>query len=130
MSAIKLDAGALFSKFETPKFGVGVLTVGAPLGDNDWQLVIVYRGKHCPICIRYLNTLNEFLPKFNELGIDVIAVSAGTQEHASLQLVDIKTDFAVGYDMSIEQMQSLGLYISDHRSDIESVFPSQNRACL
>ncbi|MFT4708669.1 MAG: peroxiredoxin, partial [Ascidiaceihabitans sp.] len=65
MSAIKLDAGASFPKFEVPKFGGGVVTVGAPSGDNDWQLVIVYRGKHCPICTRYLNTLNELLPKFN-----------------------------------------------------------------
>jgi peroxiredoxin len=85
--------------------------------------VIVYRGKHCPICTRYLDTLNELLPKFNELGVDAIAVSADTQERATLQLADIKNDFAVGYDMSIEQMQSLGLYISDPRSDKDSDRP-------
>jgi peroxiredoxin len=123
MNATKLDAGASFPKFETPKFGGGTLTVGAPAGDNDWQLVIVYRGKHCPICTRYLNTLNELLPKFNELGVDVIAVSGDTQERAEVQLADVNPAFAVGYDMSIAQMKSLGLYISDPRSEAESDRP-------
>ncbi|MFT5796940.1 MAG: peroxiredoxin [Candidatus Azotimanducaceae bacterium] len=123
MSAMKLDAGASFPKFEVAKFGGGVLNVGTPSGDHDWQLVIVYRGKHCPICTRYLNTLNELLPKFNELGVDVIAISADTEDRATIQLADIKPEFAVGYDMSIAQMQSLGLYISDPRSEAESDRP-------
>lgn len=123
MSAMKLDAGASFPKFEVAKFGGGILNVGMPSGDHDWQLVIVYRGKHCPICTRYLNTLNELLPKFNALGVDVIAVSADTEDRATIQLDGIKPEFAVGYDMSIAQMQSLGLYISDPRSEAESDRP-------
>lgn len=123
MSAMKLDAGASFPKFEVTKYGGGVVNVGTPAGGHDWQLVIVYRGKHCPICTIYLKELNEFLPKFNELGVDVIAISGDSEDRAATQLADLNLDFAVGYDMSIAQMQSLGLYVSDPRSEQESDRP-------
>lgn len=99
------------------------MNIGTPDGGNDWQMIVVYRGKHCPICTRYLSTLNELLPKFNELGVDVVAVSGDKEERAAIQLTDMNLDFAVGYDMSIAQMQALGLYISDPRSEQESDRP-------
>ena len=123
MSAMKLDAGASFPKFDVAKFGGGTLNVGTPTGGHDWLLVVVYRGKHCPLCTRYLNTLNDLLPKFNELGVDVVAVSGDSEERAAIQLTDMNLDFQVGYNMTVSQMQALGLYVSDPRSEQESDRP-------
>ena len=35
---------------------------------DSFTMLVFYRGKHCPICTRYLGELNEALPKLNELG--------------------------------------------------------------
>ena len=75
-------------------------------------MVVVYRGKHCPLCTRYLKELNEALPKFSALGVDVVAVSADSEQRTKDQMAEVSPTYPVGYDLSIEQMQQLGLYIS------------------
>ena len=123
MSTTKLAAGSLFPKFDVDQYGGGTLHVGTPTGGHDWQMVVVYRGKHCPICTRYLNTLNDLLDDFHGQGVDVIAVTGDTADQTDGQLSDIAPKFPVGYGMSIAQMQSLGLYISDPRSAAETDHP-------
>lgn len=124
MSAIKLEAGTAFPAISVPRIGGGSLELGIPANGYDWKLVVVYRGKHCPICTRYLQALNQVLPKLNALGIDVVAVSADSQSRAIEQLGQINPQYPVGYDLSIAQMQALGLYISGPRSgmNVERAF--------
>ena len=38
-----------------PKAGDGDLQIG---GAGGWKMLVVYRGKHCPICRTYLKTLD------------------------------------------------------------------------
>lgn len=123
MPAQKLEAGQTFPDITVAKLGGGEITLGQPQAGHDWQLVIVYRGKHCPICTRYLGTLNELLSDFNAQGVDVIAVSADPEEKAAEQISKVKPDFAVGYGLSIDQMNQLGLYISNPRSPQETDRP-------
>ena len=85
--------------------------------------MIVYRGKHCPLCTKYLTQLNECTGKLAELNVDLVTVSADPQEKAKAQMSDIKPNYKVGYGLSIEQMQSLGLYISEPRSAEETDRP-------
>lgn len=112
----KLTAGDAFPNVTVSKLGGGEIDLSKPADSHDWQIVVVYRGKHCPICTSYLKTLNELLPQFNALGVNVVAVSADSAEKAELQINEIKPDFEVGYDLTIDQMQTLGLYISNPRS--------------
>jgi peroxiredoxin len=44
--------------------------------------VVVHRRLHCPICKTYLAKLQELETDFNELGVDVAAVSAETEAKA------------------------------------------------
>ena len=44
-----LTAGQKFPKTEVAKLGGGTLTLGQPQEGREWQLVVVYRGLHCPI---------------------------------------------------------------------------------
>jgi peroxiredoxin len=123
MSTTKLAAGSAFPKFDLTQYGGGTLRVGTPTGGHDWQMVVVYRCKHCPICTRYLNTLNDLLAYFHAQGVDVVAISADTADQAEGQLTDISPKFPVGYGMTTAQMQTLGLYVSDPRSDKETDHP-------
>ncbi len=123
MAAQKLNAGDKLPSITVPKLGGGEITLGAPQGANDWQMVVVYRGKHCPICTRYLGEINDALTDLNALGIDVVAVSADPEEKAREQISIVNPDYAVGYELSVEQMHELGLYVSHPRSEQETDRP-------
>jgi len=121
MQSTKLSAGAIFPTITLPTISGAEVTLSTPQGENnDWRLVVVYRGKHCPLCTKYLTTLNELIPDFNKLGVDVVAVSADPLEKATAHLSDLNLQFEVAYGLTIEQMQSLGLYISEPRSPAET----------
>lgn len=51
----RIAAGSLFPTMTWPLAGGGDLTLA---GDKNWRLLVVYRGKHCPLCKKYLATLN------------------------------------------------------------------------
>ena len=118
-----LTAGAAFPKIDIAKLGGGKLTLGAPSGDRDWQMAVVYRGKHCPLCSRYLKQLDAMAGQFHAAGVDVIAVSADPQGKAQDHIAELGIGLPIGYDLSIEQMAQLGLYISYPRSAKETDRP-------
>ncbi len=70
-----LDAGTEFPKQTIPQLGGGTLTLGTPQGGRDWQMVVIYRGLHCPICKKYLTGLEALLPRYHANGIDVVTAS-------------------------------------------------------
>ncbi len=123
MNPMKLEAGAALPTISVSKLGGGELTLGVPEAPYDWQLVVVYRGKHCPLCTRFLGELNDSLPALNELGVDLVAVSADPLNKTQDQIEPLDLKFKVGYDLSLAQMQQLGLYISHPRSPEENDRP-------
>ena len=123
MNGSKFKAGDEFPEITLPKVGGGELTLGQPSGGHDWQMVVVYRGKHCPLCTKYLTRLEQLKESFFETGVDVVAVSADGEAKASSHVSKMGLSFPVAYDLSIVQMQTLGLYISHPRSPQETDKP-------
>ncbi|WP_415401774.1 redoxin domain-containing protein [Tateyamaria sp. SN3-11] len=104
--------GGPFPAIEVGRLGGGTLVLGQASDGFDWQVVVVYRGKHCPICTRYLRELNEVIAPLTELGVEVVAVSADREDRAIKQISEVKPDYPIGYGLTEDQMRSLGLYIS------------------
>ncbi|WP_444886912.1 redoxin domain-containing protein [Microbulbifer sp. JMSA008] len=123
MGNLKLAAGVEIPAIEVAKLGGGKIQLGKMEGSFPWQMVVVYRGKHCPLCTKYLRELNVLLPRYHEEGVYVTAVSADSAEKASEQMKEVKPDFPIGYNLSIPQMQQLGVYISNPRSPEETDKP-------
>jgi len=123
MTNKKFTAGDDFPTISLPQVGGGELTLGQPLNGHDWQMVVVYRGKHCPLCTRYLSQLDDLKDRFFETGVDVVAVSADGETKATAHVSDMGLNFPVAYNLSIEQMKMLGLYISHPRSPTETDKP-------
>jgi len=123
MSSTKFKAGDEFPRFTLPKVGGGELTLGQPLNGHDWQMVVVYRGKHCPICSRYLAKLEQLQSEFFDLKVGVLAVSGDPKEKAEHQVKEGSLTMSVAYDLSLDQMRALGLYISYPRSPEETDRP-------
>jgi peroxiredoxin len=119
----KLAAGTEFPTISVWQLGGGELELGKPQGNCDWQLVVVYRGKHCPICSNYLKQLQPLVDGFREIGVDVVVVSGDPEEKASAHMAELGVDLTVGYGLRIEQMRELGLYISHPRSPEETDRP-------
>jgi peroxiredoxin len=117
MDTSKMAAGQKFPSMNWKTVGGEALD---PAAVGGWRVLIVYRGKHCPLCKTYLNTLNEMLGDFDAAGVKVMAVSADPQQKAEAQVAEGGWKFPVGYGMSVEDMRQLGLYISDPRSADET----------
>ena len=82
-------------------------------------MLIVYRGKHCPRCKRYLNKLNDALSSWTEI-MDVLVISADTKEKALADKEEFGWNFDLGYGLTEAQMRSLGLYVSEPLSEAET----------
>lgn len=118
--AQKLEAGATMPEFSVAKVGGGEARIG---GTGRWQMLVVYRGKHCPLCKRYLGTLESLKDKYAEAGIEILAVSADPKEKAEPDVAEMKLTLPVGYGLSMAQMKALGLYVSEPRSPQETDRP-------
>lgn len=123
MTSSKFTAGDLFPAIELPSLSGENIIIGTPQGDADWRLVVVYRGKHCPMCTRYLNEIEKLKQEFSQLNIDVIAVSADSKIQATAHLAELSISYPIAYGLNIAQMHQLGLYISNPRSAQETDHP-------
>jgi peroxiredoxin len=119
--AEKFAAGAPVPAITLDRVGGGTLTIGGPR--DGWQLVVVYRGKHCPICRRYLSGLKELVGGFQAASAEVVAVSGDPKEKADAFIAEIQPNYSVGYGLAIADMRRLGLYVSNPRSPQETDRP-------
>lgn len=80
---------------------------------KNFTMLIFYRGLHCPICKKYLEELQTKLETFEDLGVNVIAISSDTEEKAkeAYDKWDIP-NIPVGFEFSIEEARKWGLFIS------------------
>jgi peroxiredoxin len=116
-----MQAGSEFPALSVPKAGGGELELGGAGGR--WKAVVIYRGKHCPLCRRYLKTLDSLLDDFQKADIDVAVASADPKEKAESMAAEEGWRFPLGYGLTLDQMRTLGLYLSDPRSPQETDRP-------
>ena len=119
MTSRNLRAGSTFPAMTLPLLRGGERDLSKAENGFDWTIVVVYRGKHCPICVSYLQSLNTALPELNKLGVDAVAVSADTLERATIQMAEVSPKFDVAYGLTVAQMNELGLFISGPRNGID-----------
>ena len=80
---------------------------------ENFTLVVMYRGLHCPICSRYLKDLDNKLGDFAAVGVEAIALSSDVEERAVQAKTDWKLDnLTVGYGLTLDSAREWGLYVS------------------
>lgn len=119
----RIQAGVKFPDINVQMLNGDIKSLGTPDNGHDWKLVVVYRGQHCPICTKYLNQLETVKSSFADAGVDIIAVSGDSKEQLESHLEKLDIDFPVAYGLTVEQMNTLGLYISEPRSEKETDHP-------
>lgn len=118
-----LTAGSPFPKTELLRLGGGTVTLGDPQGGRDWQLVVIYRGLHCPLCKKYLAQLEEMQAQFHDQGVDIVVASGDPEDKAQAMADEFAPTLPMGFGLSVAQMNALGLYVSDPRSPQETDRP-------
>ncbi|QDO94941.1 redoxin domain-containing protein [Formosa sediminum] len=88
-----------------------------------FTMLVVYRGKHCPVCKTYLETIQKHIEDFKSKGVNVIAISSDTKEIAEATYNDWAIDdVPLGYNFSIDEARSWGLFISKGIKDEPDTF--------
>lgn len=98
-----------------PLVGGGRFVLGANPGER-FDLIVFYRGLHCPICAKYLIELERLVPEFHARGVKVLAVSSDDESRAqamSDKVQSVGLRFAHG--LSLRSARQWGLYISTSR---------------
>lgn len=123
MATSKFEAGTAFPALSKNTLDGITRDISQPQGEHDWQMLIVYRGRHCPLCTRFLNELAHFRTRLDEINIDLVAVSGDSKEQLQEHTTRLNVNFPLFYGLTLYEMQSLGLYISHPRSPQETDHP-------
>lgn len=116
----KLHAGSNFPTIEAYDDEDQPITLGNAAEGTDWQMIVVYRGKHCPLCTKYLNKLESYKERLFANKVDLVAVSGDSKEQLTKHREKLDVSFPIYYGLSEAQMKMLGLYISIPRSEKET----------
>jgi len=83
---------------------------------KNFSLVVIFRGLHCPLCVKYLKELGALLPQLKERGVNVIAISSDDEVRAREMAARVNVpDLRFGYALSLATARAWGLYISTGR---------------
>ncbi|MBU0752872.1 MAG: AhpC/TSA family protein [Gammaproteobacteria bacterium] len=81
-----------------------------------FEMVVFYRGLHCPICAKYLTELARLLPEFEQRGVGAIAVSSDDEERTREMAKKTNAgSLRMGYGLSLKSARQWGLTISTSR---------------
>jgi peroxiredoxin len=116
----KLAAGQTFPVINASFLDGSSVELGKATGETQWQLVVIYRGKHCPLCVRYLNLLEEYKQLLADINVSLVAISADSEEQLTETMDKLNISYPIAYGLTETQMKQLGLYISEPRSAQET----------
>ena len=95
--------------------GGGQFVLGATPPER-FDLIVFYRGLHCPICAKYLIELERLAPEFTRRGVAVLAVSSDNAERAQAMATKVGAQvLRFGYGLGLADARQWGLYLSTSR---------------
>lgn len=87
---------------------------------QQFTMLVVYRGKHCPVCKKQLTELQKNIKNFTDKGVNILAISSDTKEKAQASYDEWNIpDIPLGCGFDIEEARTWGLYISNGIKDTE-----------
>ncbi len=115
-----MQLNALLPREPVPALDVPLVQGGRfILGANPpelFDLVVFYRGLHCPICTKYLLELERLAPEFASRGVRAIAVSSDDEDRGKKMAEKTKANhLQFAYGLSLASARQWGLYISTSR---------------
>lgn len=111
---------ALMPRYPVPALNVPLTTgerfvLGGQPGAA-FDMIVFYRGLHCPICAKYLLELERLAPDFASRGVQVVAISSDDADRGQQMATKVNAKgLKFGYGLSLRSAREWGLYISASR---------------
>ncbi|MGB0847204.1 MAG: peroxiredoxin-like family protein [Thiolinea sp.] len=84
--------------------------LGAEPGKN-FDMVVFYRGLHCPVCAKYLIELERLMDDYTNRGVSVLALSSDTEERTRKMAEKVKANkLRFAHGLSLVSARQWGLY--------------------
>jgi len=100
---------------DIPLMTGGRFVLGASAAES-FDMLVFYRGLHCPICAKYLIELERLAPEFASRGTHLIAISSDGEDRARQMADKVKASVVkFGYGLGLQTAREWGLYISAGR---------------
>lgn len=115
-----MNVQALMPRYPVPALNLPLTTggrfvLGATPGER-FDLVVFYRGLHCPICTKYLLELERLAPDFAARGVQIVAISSDDEKRGADMAEKVKaSSVKFAYGLSLKSARQWGLYISASR---------------
>ncbi|MEQ8207138.1 MAG: peroxiredoxin-like family protein [Woeseia sp.] len=78
-----------------------------------FDMLLFYRGLHCPICAKYLADFEKSSSEFASRGVQITAVSTDTEERATKMAEKVNgSGVKIAYGLSLQDARHWGLFIS------------------
>ena len=111
---------ALLPRYPVPALNVPLVDGGRfVLGANPGQqfdLIVFYRGLHCPLCAKYLLELERLSADFHSRGVQLLAVSSDDKNRGKQMSEKVRASgLRFAYGLSLRSARQWGLYISTSR---------------
>lgn len=88
-----------------------------------FDLLVFYRGAHCPICKKYLKDLESLAPEFEKRGVRCIAISADDEARAKSMAETFEAKLVtVAHDLPLASARAWGLYLSKGKEGEPDIF--------
>ena len=102
---------------DLPLVGGGRHVLGAKPAQR-FDLLVFYRGLHCPVCTKYLLELQLLAPEFEKRGVRSVAISSDGSEHAAKMAEKVKANLvSFAFDLPLSVARAWGLYLSAGRGE-------------
>lgn len=111
---------ALLPRYPVPSLNVplaggGRFVLGAHPAER-FDLIVFYRGLHCPLCAKYLIELESLSSEFAARGVQILALSSDEESRGKEMAEKVKASgLKIGYALSLRSARQWGLYISASR---------------
>lgn len=88
---------------------------------GDWgSLIVFFRGRHCPICMKELTALEAAVDDFEALGVKVLALSMDTSGRSAESAREAGLSrLTLGHGLTAGSARRWGLYLTEAISDKE-----------
>ena len=102
---------------DLPLVGGGRYVLGAEPAQR-FDLLVFYRGLHCPVCTKYLLELERLAPEFEKRGVRSVAISSDGSERAAKMAEKVKANLvSFAFDLPLPAARAWGLYLSAGRGE-------------
>lgn len=82
----------------------------------NFNMVVFYRGLHCPLCAKYLIELARLHEDFIQRGVHPLAISSDTEERAQAMADKVNAgNLRFGHDLPLATARHWGLTLSSSR---------------